>query len=80
MRRSSVKHDVVSPEQLRQYLKAELEVMVREMGGECKGDVDLENTRAIEWIGRNAARFRAQWDRAHPTAADPWTGTCSGVN
>jgi len=47
----------------RQFIHAEIQTMVREIGEESTGDTDRENTRAIEWIRKNAVRFRDEWAR-----------------
>jgi hypothetical protein len=48
---------------LKEYLDAEIFVMMREIG-DCN-DVHSEyfTKRAMEWIEKNAAGFRAQWDK-----------------
>jgi hypothetical protein len=52
----------------RQFIHAEIQTMVRDIGKESMGDVDKENTRAIEWIQKNAVRFRDEWVRIHRQA------------
>ena len=47
----------------RQFIHAEIQTMVRDIGEESMGDVDKENTRAIEWIQKNAVKFRDEWCR-----------------
>lgn len=49
--------------ELKEYLDAEIFVMMSEIGN-CD-DVHSEyfTKRAMEWIEKNAAGFRAQWDK-----------------
>jgi hypothetical protein len=61
--KETVRNQLVVANKLKEYLDAEIFVMMREIG-DCS-DVHSEyfTKRAMEWIERNAAGFRAQWDK-----------------
>ena len=48
---------------LKEFMEAEICVMMKEIG-HCKDtDPAYFTKKALEWIEKNAAEFRAQWDR-----------------
>ena len=51
--------------ELREYLEAEIDVMLADVVRVCPvGSPDF-NTEAIAWIEKNAAKFRKKWERYH---------------
>jgi hypothetical protein len=63
------------------FMREEVKTMVREIGGECVGDTERLNRKALAWIEANAARFRAEWVRTHTLRnAQEWGEPCSGAN
>lgn len=52
----------------RQFIRAELETMARDLGEDVLIDVEQANRRAMEWIRQNAARFRDEWHQNHTQA------------
>jgi|GEM_PF-6726925 hypothetical protein len=45
---------------LREFIEAELAVMLRDIGTDTESEYFTK--RALEWIEKNAADFRGQWD------------------
>jgi hypothetical protein len=48
---------------LKKYMEAEIGVMLQEIGPCENTDSEFFTQKAIEWIQKNAAGFRATWDR-----------------
>jgi hypothetical protein len=54
---------------LDEYIAAEVQCMVREIGGWRRGrNITDQNRQAMEWIEKNAAQFRVRWNRTHGMA------------
>ncbi len=47
---------------LREFIEAELAVMLRDIGTGDDTESEYFTKRALEWIEKNAADFRGQWD------------------
>lgn len=58
------------PTEFKQFIRAEVATMVRDIGEDALGDVEQLNERAIEWIRKNAVRFRDEWRRSHGEIID----------
>ncbi|MBD3420987.1 MAG: hypothetical protein GF398_12780 [Chitinivibrionales bacterium] len=54
------------PNAFKEFLEAEIGEMLASMDEGSRQDPELRVHKAIEWIDRNAARFREEWMRAHP--------------
>ena len=52
-----------SPNEMREYLMAELKAMLGTMDQKCRCNRDECNRSALVWIENNAAAFREQWNR-----------------
>jgi hypothetical protein len=52
-----------SPNEMREYLMAELKAMLGTMDEKCRCNRDECNRSALVWIENNAAAFREQWNR-----------------
>jgi len=46
---------------MKQYLQDQFACMLEEIGQESLHDREVANRRALEWVARNAARYRAEW-------------------
>jgi hypothetical protein len=46
----------------REYIEAELSVMLNDLGPHVKPGSTGFNMQAIKWIEKNAASFRMKWD------------------
>ena len=46
----------------REYIEAELSVMLRDLGPHVQPGSTRFNMQAIKWIEKNAASFRMKWD------------------
>ncbi len=58
------------PTEFKQFIRAEVATMVRDIGEDACGDVERLNERAIEWVRKNAVRFRNEWCRRRGQALD----------
>ncbi len=47
---------------LKEYLDAEISVMLDELGPQVKPGSTRFNLKALKWIEQNAAQFRMKWD------------------
>jgi hypothetical protein len=52
----------------RDFIEAEVHSMLEEMGDDCRNDPLLRREKALDWIERNAADFRINWDKRHAEA------------
>jgi hypothetical protein len=48
---------------LREYIEAEIEVMLAEVIRVCPVESPGFNAEAIDWIEKNAAKFRKKWEQ-----------------
>lgn len=55
-----------SPNEMREYMMAELKAMLGTMDEKCRCNQDECNRSALVWIENNAAAFREQWNREKP--------------
>jgi hypothetical protein len=47
---------------LREYMQAEIFVMMKEIGARENSESAFFTQKALEWIEKNAADFRMRWD------------------
>jgi hypothetical protein len=47
----------------KEFMEAEICMMKRDIGPDENADSEYFTRKAIEWIEKNAAGFRMQWDR-----------------
>jgi hypothetical protein len=52
-------------ENFREYMTAEVSVMLNDIGPEVKPGSTRFTMRALKWIEQNAADFRMKWDRGN---------------
>jgi uncharacterized protein with PIN domain len=64
----------------KRYISDQLETMARDIGSDCRGDIERENVKVQEWVEKNAARFRAEWIRCNGTPQQGWSGRCDGAS
>lgn len=50
-------------DRLREYIEAEISVMLREIGTRVRPGSKRFTQEAIAWIEKNASDFRAKWER-----------------
>jgi hypothetical protein len=50
-------------DRLREYIQAQISVMIREIGPKARPGSKRFTQEAIAWIERNASDFRAKWER-----------------
>lgn len=60
---------------LKEFLVAEIEEIKRSVGRNDEMDRELFSRKAIEWIERNAARFRDEWSNAKGNQRSVNTGS-----
>jgi hypothetical protein len=48
---------------LKEYMVAEIGVMIQEIGPSENTDSEFFTQKAIEWIRKNASGFRMAWDK-----------------
>jgi len=46
-----------------QFLKAEIDAILSSMDEQSRSDPEQCTSRAIDWIEKNAGRFRDEWNR-----------------
>jgi hypothetical protein len=62
MRRGLTNQGLINGE-FREYIKAEVNVMLNDIGPNVKPGSTRFTIRALKWIEQNAADFRMKWDR-----------------
>jgi len=53
------------PANLKEYIREEVDCMIRETGCASFNTLEQQNEHVLEWIRQNAARFRDKWEKEH---------------
>jgi hypothetical protein len=61
---------IVTKEKFREYMEAEVNVMLSDIGPDVKPGSTRFTMRALKWIEHNAADFRMKWDRKKNTVVE----------
>jgi hypothetical protein len=61
---------ILTKEKFQEYMEAEVNVMLSDIGPDVKPGSTRFTMRALKWIEQNAADFRMKWDRKKNTVVE----------